>query len=155
MRRLIIPFLVLASVSQVAFSKPKNISFISERMTNQTLDLGTTGASMGDITVNTGNLLDAKTNATIGTYISRKTMIVTNGLNGTDTRDTSTQYDLPQGTVSMTDMSTYTTGNSFPAMPQERAIVGGTGKYSGAKGVAVITPMTNRPGALYVTLKFE
>ena len=61
MRNIIIASLVLLAGSQIAYAKPRNLTFISQLTRSQTLDLGKTGPDMGDITVNMGDVLDPKT----------------------------------------------------------------------------------------------
>ena len=71
MRNLIMACLLVAAGTQTAYAKPRINNFISHKTNSETVDVGNTGLSVGDITINSGDLLDVKTNTKIGSYIAR------------------------------------------------------------------------------------
>jgi hypothetical protein len=50
---------------------------------------------------------------------------------------------------------TYNAGTNYPEERQDRVIVGGTGKYEGARGIMSISPIDGKPDYLLVKLKFK
>ena len=155
MRALIFAGLLLAMGTQVAQAKPRNISFISHRTTATKVDVGDPGLSVGDIVANTGELLDIKTNAVIGAFAGRHIVIGADLPGGTETRDMIIQDTLPGGTVTSVVIAQFNTGTNFPIASQDRVIVGGTGKYNGAKGIRYTDPVDGKPGDARVRLVFK
>jgi hypothetical protein len=155
MRKIIISTLVFLAGSQLAYAKPKNITLISQLTSTQTLDLGKTGQDMGDIVVNMGDLLNPKTGEKIGSYVNRHILVNVDQPGGTDTRDISIQYTLPGGTISMTQIQTYSSATHLPITQGDRAIIGGTRKYSGVKGSQTFTSVNGYPGRFLIKLNFK
>jgi hypothetical protein len=125
-------------------AKPKNIKIINHRLETKLLDLGQQGMSMGDISINSGEILSSKSGEVIGSYVTRK--IVVDVQAGQDVRDTVQQNNLPTGTVTTMGISVTDTRTGLVMSSEERAIVGGTRAYAGARGVARITPLLDKPG---------
>lgn len=147
--------LVAIASSQVAQAKPKNISFVSHRTSFQKVDLGEPGLSVGDIVTTQGELLDAKTSAIIGAFAGRHIVIGADIPGGTEKRDMIIQDILPGGTVMSVTIADFNTATNFPVARQDRIIVGGTGKYNGAKGIRYTDPIEGKPGDALVNLKFK
>lgn len=140
MRHLILTGLLLAMGTQFAHAKPRNISFISHRTSATKVDVGDPGLSVGDMVANTGELLDIRTNAVIGSFAGRHIVIAA---------------DLPGGTVTSVIIVQFNTGTNFPIGRQDRVIVGGTEKYNGAKGIRYTDPVDGKPGDARVRLEFQ
>ena len=155
MRNIIIATLVLLAGSQIADAKPRTLTFISQLTRSQTLDLGKTGPDMGDITINMGDVLDPKTGVKVGSYVNRHIMVDVDQVGGTDTRDISIQYTLPGGTISMTQIMTYSSSTKLPMTQGDRAIVGGTGIFSGVKGSQTFSPVSGQPGRFTIKFNFK
>ena len=155
MRNFIIATLVLLAGSQIAYAKPKNLTFISQLTKTQTLDLGKTGPDMGDITVNMGDVLDPKTGVKVGSYVNRHIMVDVDQVGGTDTRDIHIQYTLPGGTISMTQIMTYSSTTHLPMVQGDRAIIGGTGIFAGVKGSQTFTPVSGQSGRFTIKFNFR
>jgi hypothetical protein len=100
--------------------------------------------SMGDISVNSGEILSFTTGKVIGSYFTRK--IVVDVMADQDVRDTVQQNNLPTGTVMTMGISMTDTRTGLLMSSEERAIVGGTGAYAGARGVSRMTPLLDKPG---------
>lgn len=155
MRHLILASLLLAMGTQVAQAKPRNINFISHRTSATKVDVGDPGLSVGDMVANTGELLDIRTNAVIGSFAGRHIVIGADLPGGTETRDMIIQDTLPGGTVTSVIIAQFNTGTNFPLARQDRVIVGGTGKYNGAKGIRYTDPVDGKPGDARVRLEFK
>ena len=155
MRHLILACLLLTTGLQAAYAKPKNITFVSHRITSDKVDIGTNGLSVGDITANTGELLDPKTKSIIGSFAGRHIVISADIPGGTEIRDMIIQDSLPGGTVLSSIIATFNTKTNFPTSRQDRVIVGGTGKYTGARGIRYTDPIDGQPGDALVQLRFK
>ena len=104
------------------------------------MDVGEPGLSVGDMVANTGELLDSKTNAVIGSFTGRHIVI---------------GADLPGGTVTSVIIAQFNTGTNFPIGRKDRVIVGGTGRYNGVKGIRYTDPVEGKPGDARVRLEFK
>lgn len=156
MKKIIFTFLLYSvAIAQVAQAKPKNISFLSHRTSSQKVDIGEPGLSVGDIVTNLGDLLDAKTSINIGTFAGRHVVIAADISSGIEKRDMIIQDQLPGGTVISVTIADFDTATNFPISRQDRVIVGGTGKYNGAKGIRYTDPIEGKPGDALVHLKFK
>ncbi|NBS17166.1 MAG: hypothetical protein EBS79_09735 [Gammaproteobacteria bacterium] len=138
-----------------ANAAPKPITFVSHRLHTETLDLGTPGPSMGDISVMTGEILSPNEDQIIGSYVIRKIMLSADASQGLDERDTYIKYKLKAGTIAVLDITENNTASAAIFKTEDRAIVGGTGAYAGAKGVLTATPMTGRPDYFITKAKFK
>lgn len=147
--------LISAAISQSVYAKPRIINFISHKTNSETVDVGSTGLSVGDITINSGGLLNVNASANIGSYIARLIIVSVDIVGGTTTRDLLVSYSLPEGTVTTVNMNKFPLGTNFPVESSDRAIIGGTGRYAGVKGVATVTPISGHPDDLMVKLKFK
>jgi hypothetical protein len=155
MRNMILVCLLVVTGMQAAYAKPKNMTYISHRTSSQQVDIGETGNSVGDINVNIGELFDAKKRTLIGTYVARHIIVVSSLPRGNDIRDGILQDTLPGGTLLVEGIVEYNAATNFLDKPVERPIVGGTGKFAGARGVRISTPIPGQPGDLLVKLIFK
>lgn len=155
MRNLLLASLLIAAGTQAAFAKPKNMTVLLQAKSSETLDLGQTGPSFGDIAINRGLCLNSKTKEQIGSYVVRKIIVGVDIPGGSDERDHLAQYTLPGGTITATGITSNNSGTNLPNQKSERPIVGGTGKYFGARGTSTVTPVEGQPDMLIISLKFK
>ncbi len=155
MRNLILASLLLAAGTQTTYAKPRNMTVLLQAKSSETLDLGQTGPTFGDITVNRGLCLNSKTKEQIGSYVVRKIIVGVDIPGGSDERDHLAQYTLPGGTITATGITSNNTGTNLPNQASERAIVGGTGKYFGARGTSTVTPVEGQPDMFLIGLRFK
>ena len=99
--------------------------------------------------------MDPKTGVKVGSYVNRHIMVDVDQVGGTDTRDISIQYTLPGGTISMTQIMTYSSSTKLPMTQGDRAIVGGTGIFSGVKGSQTFSPVSGQSGRFTIKFNFK
>jgi hypothetical protein len=106
--------------------------------TGARIDLGTPGASRGDVTAVTAPLVDAR-DAAIGNVRGIQTTVDVEG-QATEVHGGFT-YELLDGQIAVSGVSAVPPqgGGLAPATPFARAVVGGTGRYAGRAGTAVST----------------
>ena len=155
MRNLIFACLIFMVDAQSAYAKSNKMSLLSQNTSSETIDLGQIGASVGDITVTRGLLLDPKTKEPIGSYVARKIIVSVDLPGGEDERDTLAEYKLPNGTLIINGLTTNNSKTNLPSKSAERPIVGGTGKYFGSKGTSTISPMTGQPSMFLINVRFK
>ena len=163
MRNLIIATLLILAFSDLAYARPKNLTLVSFKTSTETLDLGNNGLDTGDLTINMGKVYlkssiekanyDTTLVESIGTYVNRHITVNVDEVGETDIRDVLIQYTLPRGTISMTQIMTYSSTTHLPMTVGARAIIGGTGIYAGAKGYQSFTPILGKPPGWYL-IKF-
>ena len=153
MRNLIIITLLILAFSDLAYARPNNLILTSFKTSTETLDIGNNGLDMGDLTVNMGDVYDKKAAEKVGSYVNRHITVHVDEVGGTDTRDILIQYILPRGTISMTQIMTYSSTTHLPMTEGVRAIIGGTGIYAGAKGYQSFAPIPGKPAGWYL-IKF-
>ena len=129
-----------------ATAKPKNFEIKSHILESNTLDLGSPGNSMGDLTVIDTVLMDAKSETAIGSAIFRKTILKIDPVSGATRSESFVEYTLAGGSIFV-----YATTMDDPTIhlinrPVTRAIVGGNGIYRGARGNVMNMPIEGRPG---------
>ena len=122
------------------------LSFKTRSVTN----IGPESSSVGDTTFATGTVrLDAAGTA-VGTFTTRAVVVVPDTGSGRELRDTQVTMRLPEGML-LTEAFTNEPTASPPSAPNTLIVIGGTGPYSGARGTAVIRPVS--PGEY--TFTFE
>ena len=91
-------------------------------------------AELGDVTLTKGYLTRTETGAQIGTYNVQK-LLVSLEASGEGVRSNLVYYKLPHGTLYVQGFNTTAAGSTHPTS-STRPIVGGTGRYAAARGVA-------------------
>lgn len=89
---------------------------------------------LGDVTLTKGYLTRTKTGAQVGTYNVQK-LLVSLEADGEAVRSNLIYYNLPHGTVYVQGFNVTAAGSSHPTT-STRPIIGGTGRYAAARGVA-------------------
>ena len=121
-------------------------SFKTRSVTN----VGPEASSVGDTTFATGTVrLDAAGSA-VGTFTTRAVVVVPDTGSGRELRDTQVTVRLPEGML-LTEAFTSEPTATPPNTPNTLVILGGTGPYSGARGTALIRPIS--PGEYSFTFE--
>lgn len=131
--------LVLSGCS--SSSTPKDFTAVSAKPTITQVDTGATGSSVGDYSV--FNAAVTKDGEPFGVLYGQKLLVAEPGLEGAPEGlgryQNHLEFDLPDGTITVTGLQYYTVDGSAPDIAvtqgEDRAIVGGTGAYEGAQGV--------------------
>lgn len=131
---------MMGLVAGSANAAPKDFVVFVDRATSQYVDIPPKGPSVGDIRVNTQNVRRSINGELIGTSIARLITVQRDVPGGDEVRDVAIQYTLPGGTISLTSMHAFPAGALYPERAV-RAIVGGTGKYAGARGTSTFDPI--------------
>lgn len=105
------------------------------------VDLPPTGPSLGDITVTNGDVTEVPGKLAIGFYSTNQTTVRVNIPGGREIRDVDLSLSVPGGFIYLTALIRANSGTP-PTKAQTFAIVGGTGKYSGAAGQAIHSGFT-------------
>ena len=131
--------LVLSGCS--SSSAPDDFSVVSGKPTQTQVDSGTAGSSVGDYSV--FNAAVTKDGQPFGVLYGQKLLVAEPGQDGAPEGlgryQNHLEFDLPDGTITVTGLQYYTVDGSIPDIAlsegEDRAIVGGTGAYAGAQGV--------------------
>lgn len=122
------------------------LSFKTRSVTN----IGPEASSVGDTTFATGTVRLGAAGSAVGTFTTRAVVVVPDTGSGRELRDTQVTVRLPEGML-LTEAFTNEPTASPPNTPNTLVVIGGTGPYSGARGTAVIRPVS--PGEY--TFTFE
>ena len=156
MKSFLIFFVLIVSSIQSVYARPKNLSLRTVKERTETLDVGTPGPSLGDLSVNYGNIYDDKTNKLIGSYLARRMIVMIDSVTGEDRRDNFVEFTLPKGKVYVHGFSSVINPNlHVPAASGENPIVGGTGIYVGVRGRSIVNPIDAAAGVISNKLKFK
>jgi hypothetical protein len=123
---------------------------VSAKPTITQIDTGASGSSAGDYSVFSAAV--TKDGQPYGSLYGQKLLVAEPGQagapDGLGRYENHLEFDLPDGTITVTGLQYYTTDGSIPDIAltqgEDRAIVGGTGAYEGARGVLRST--TNADG---------
>lgn len=137
--------------------KLRDFTVAYHRLHVDKLDLGDTGPSVGDITVSTGELISMKTGIAVGTYVARRILVAILQPKGDITDDTLIEFKANNGdgTITTTGLQDDPAGTHFPVGKEGEAIIGGTGRWAGAKGVRYSDEILDRPGYRLATFNFN
>ena len=113
--------------------------------TRTIIDNGPPGTSVGDITVTTGDVLDAGTGKRIGFYTTNQVTVRADAATGREIRKVDLSIVLPTGTVFATSLIR-AASNTPPASKQVFAITGGLGAFEGIRGTVLHDAVEGRPG---------
>jgi hypothetical protein len=105
------------------------------------LDLGATGITIGDVVSGSGNVSKTKGGATIGSFAYRSETVRVNIPGGIENRLSTIWFSLPGGSLMASTVINVPSGTR-PVKSQDYVILGGTGKYAGAAGDMVFTPLS-------------
>jgi hypothetical protein len=141
--------------------KPRKFTVTAHRLKTEYVDMGATGASTGDLTVITGEVLNDKDQSLAGSFLTR---VLTVGYDSTTNNFTYELYTEirftgPQGAITYGQIL-----SDGPIIPSEQiltaaktaAIYGGTGEWIGAGGyVTVGDAIPGKPDYRELTFNFK
>lgn len=111
--------------------------------TRTVIDSGPTGSSVGDVIITTGDVLQKGTDNRIGYYTTNQTTVRADSSTGKVIRKVDLSIVLPRGSLFATSLIRATEG-SPPTQNMNFAVVGGLGKYAGARGTLVHGPVAEQ-----------
>lgn len=120
-------------MSAVPATANQDISLRFGTPTRTVIDLGSTGPSVGDITVTSGQVSSSKSVRKSGSYSTNQITVQMDVPANRETRKVDLSIDLNDGEIFATGLIIADIG-SPPAKKQHFAITGGTGAYAGMSG---------------------
>lgn len=148
MRRLTVALAVVAAATLTAVvpahaalpaAPSGTLTIYTHQTQRDVLDLGATGETVGDVVTGHGTVAWKKNGKTVGSYAYRSETVAVNIPGGSQSRLSTNVYSLPGGTIMATGLVSVQQGTR-PTKPQPQIIIGGTGKYAGARGTMTLTP---------------
>lgn len=121
-------------------SPPADVTVFIQRTYRQVIDVGSAGASTGDITSSAGKIRRTQSGRVIGHYLTSQVTVRVNLPGGRERRNTMIQFDVPGGTI-LTQALVDAPIGTPPRGKFTHAIIGGTGAYSGARGTLYFTAL--------------
>ncbi len=116
-----------------------SLTIYTHQTQRDVLDLGETGTTVGDVVTGSGTLALKKGGKMVGSYSYRSETVTVNIPGGNESRLSTNVYTLPGGTIMATGLVSIQQGTR-PTKPQPQIIVGGTGRYAGARGTMTLVP---------------
>lgn len=149
--------LIIALVASIIFVGPAwsitTLQFRTKYADRLVVDLGASGASMGDLVTGHGDVMGLKGDVIGAFYVYTLT---TWEKGGTEVKFVKAEYAFGDGidTFNIEGVGEYVYPNGLAALnrPLYFAVTGGTGKYSGARGGCQVERITNTDHV--VTCKF-
>ena len=135
--------LSVAGAALPAQAAPKDgstLTLFNKRLTRETVDFPPNGTTVGDLTVGTGTLARTQGGAVIGTLSWSAQNVQVNIPGGIENRLSIQWLTLPGGALETSSLVSVPQGTT-PVKTQQYVIVGGTGKYAGARGSMAFTPL--------------
>ncbi|MHB1066074.1 MAG: allene oxide cyclase barrel-like domain-containing protein [Candidatus Nanopelagicales bacterium] len=105
----------------------------------EVLDLGATGATLGDVVTGSGTVRASRNGKALGTFAYRAETVRVNMPGGIESRQSTQWITLADGSIMTSSLISVPQG-ARPVASQEYVIVGGTGHYAGVAGTATFTP---------------
>ena len=100
------------------------------------IDTAPQGPSLGDIYVRNGIVRSSQNGPVIGEYYTQATIIALDSANQKSARSYTSECVLPEGTIYKMDIVQFEHGHPVKEGHKHTgAIIGGTGKYAGIRGV--------------------
>ncbi len=138
----VVALLLTAGLASPAIAAPHSDTYFLKRTARQTIDLGATGPSVGDMAFAYGSVSKTRGGPEIGTYNFRGITVAVAIPGGRENRDALLQYNFKSGTVLMERINSVPSG-ALPDTTEIYPIIGGTGAYSGAKGTVVFSVLSD------------
>ena len=113
-----------------------------DRDFRDTIDIKGDGDSHGDITVANGTISETRGGKAVGTYALVGVYATVNIPGGRIDRSVNQALTVGKSTIYMTTLVSTNAGVP-PADTFTHAIIGGTGKYSGARGEVIVKPLSD------------
>ena len=144
--------LLAASVTTALGAPQGQMEVYVKRSKIEVIDIGAPGPSVGDISITTGPISKTNGGEPIGSYITRRITVVANQPGKTEA-DVMQELRLPEGTILVSSILSLTALAPTPEREQVRAIIGGTGKYAGARGESMLRVLDS--DTRLITFHFE
>jgi hypothetical protein len=132
---------VVAPAASAGKAPADRVVFL-ERVEVQTVDLGATGPSVGDLRVTRGIVRATRGGKKIGTYATSQVTVGSGLVGGTEERSVIMEITIGSSDITMTSMYVVPAG-AAPIAKVVHPIVGGTGRYLGAKGSLTLVPLND------------
>ncbi len=137
-----VPALVLAvalpSASATSAAKPRDRVLQLERVSQENIDLGAAGPSVGDLRVTQGVVTNSA-GKRVGTYATSQVTVAAALPGGQEQRSVTMEVSLPGGEITMVGIYVAPTG-AAPTSEVVHVIAGGTRDFFGARGTITLTP---------------
>ena len=140
---LLIPALVAGAVAApvaVAAPRPADRTVYIERTFAEDLDLGGSESAVGDLRATRGVVRKSLNGKIIGRYTTTQWTIGPGGERGLEERTITMEVTIGRNEVVMVSVYTAPVG-ATPVDKVVYPIVGGTGKYAGARGTMTLAPI--------------
>ncbi|MDO8309572.1 MAG: hypothetical protein Q7V58_14605 [Actinomycetota bacterium] len=132
--------LAVAPTAQAATrDHPATIKVFLHSTEREVLDLGATGATLGDVVTGSGTVRASKNGKLLGSFAYRAETVRVNMPGGIESRQSTQWITFADGSVMLSSLISVPQGTR-PVESQEYVVVGGTGHYSGVAGTATFTP---------------
>jgi len=115
------------------------------------IERGPAGASPGDLTTSTGDLLDPSTRKRVGFYTTNQMTVRVDAAGGREIRDNAITFSLPGGEIIVRGLIRAPI-DAPPTTSQRFAVLGGTGRFEGVWGTASHTRFTSEGATLTLHL---
>lgn len=123
-----------------AAPRPADRTVYIERTFAETVDLGVSGSSVGDLRATRGLVRKSLDGKVIGRYTTTQWTIGPGGERGFEERTITMEVAIGRNEVVMVSVYTAPKGET-PVDKVVYPIVGGTGKYAGARGTMTLVPI--------------
>ena len=124
----------------VAAPRPADRTVYIERTFAETVDLGDSGSSVGDLRATRGLVRKSLDGKVIGRYTTTQWTIGPGGERGLEERTITMEVAIGRNEVVMVSVYTAPKGET-PVDKVVYPIVGGTGKYAGSRGTMTLVPI--------------
>ena len=130
----------VAAPAVSAAKVPADRVILLERVDAQNVDLGADGPSVGDLRVTRGIVRSARDGKRIGTYATSQITVASGLLGGKEQRSVIMEITIGKSDITMTSLYVVPVG-AAPISEVVHPVVGGTGRYIGAKGSLTLIPL--------------
>jgi len=132
----------LIAAPSASAAKADLVWFI-DRTYREVIDIKGDGDNVGDITVTNGTVSETRNGEPVGTYATSQITASVAIPGGRQNRQSNAAFNVGNGdTIYATALFTANAGTP-PTTRTVHAIIGGTGKYSGARGEMVLRPLSD------------
>lgn len=122
-------------------SLPPTRTVFLERTSAENVDVGTPGASVGDLRSTSGVVRAAQNGEVIGSYATSQVTVASGLPGGNEQRSVLMEITIGRSDVTMASFYNVPAGGP-PAARVVHPIIGGTGRFLGAKGSLTLTPIS-------------
>ena len=128
----------LPSAGAAPAAKPRDRVLQLERVSQENVDLGAAGPSIGDLRVTQGVATNSA-GKRVGTYATSQVTVASALVGGSEQRSVIMEMALPGGEITMVGIYVAPAG-AAPTSEVVHVIAGGTGTFFGARGTITLTP---------------